>query len=338
MSTNKFLYLLGLTLFIVLMAFFSTIREKNSNLFSERGKVFLENLTNEINALNKISITGRDLNMTLIKENNKFIDPSGYPFKEGVWESFITSLSLLRIEEKKTNDPKRLKELNLISSENFDENDDVNDPATQITFFKDNGQIYKSILLGKIDSSVGGISGGQFARQKNQNQSFLLKGALRMPSGKSDWFQSLLFTTQKDDLISSKLINKKLIFEVENKKNKLSLNNNPDLSIDEEKLSQIAEIVQSFYFYDVRKEVKSNYKNSPHLIFNFKDGLIIKIYFVELKNNSQEAWVKIKASETNKKMKEKADEINKKVLGYDFLANINTSDVLNWKLKNLIKK
>ncbi len=45
MSTNKFLYLLGLTLFIVLMAFFSTIREKHSNLFSERGKVFLENLT-----------------------------------------------------------------------------------------------------------------------------------------------------------------------------------------------------------------------------------------------------------------------------------------------------
>ena len=159
-----------------------------------------------------------------------------------------------------------------------------------------------------------------------------------MPSGKSDWFQSLLFTTQKDDLISSKLINKKLIFEVENKKNKLSLNNNPDLSIDEEKLSQIAEIVQSFYFYDVRKESSNNFKNNPVLIFNFKDGLIIKIYFVELKNNSQEAWVKIKASETNKKMKEKADEINKKVLGYDFLANINTSDVLNWKLKNLIKK
>ena len=337
MSKNKFLYFLGFTILIVITAFFSTIKDKDSNLFSERGKVFLENLTNEINSLHKISITGRDLNMTLIKENNKFVDPSGYPFKEGVWESFITSLSLLRIEEKKTNIPERLKELNLISIENFNEKDDINDPATKITFFKDNSKIYKSILLGKIDSSVGGISGGQFARLQNENQSYLLKGALRMPSGKSDWFQSLLFTTQKDDLVSVKLINEKTIFEVENKKNKLSLKNNPDLSIDNEKLSQIAEIVQSFYFYDVRKEENNN-RNKPHLIFNFKDGLMIQISFVQLKNKSEEAWVKIKAMFSNKKMKEKSDEINKKVFGYEFLANINTSEVLKWKIKNLIKK
>jgi len=191
--------------------------------------------------------------------------------------------------------------------------------------------------LGKIDSSVGGISGGQFARLQNENQSYLLKGALRMPSGKSDWFQSLLFTTQKDDLVSVKLINEKTIFEVENKKNKLSLKNNPDLSIDNEKLSQIAEIVQSFYFYDVRKEENNN-RNKPHLIFNFKDGLMIQISFVQLKNKSEEAWVKIKAMFSTKKMKEKSDEINKKVFGYEFLANINTSEVLKWKIKNLIKK
>ena len=158
-----------------------------------------------------------------------------------------------------------------------------------------------------------------------------------MPSGKSDWFQSLLFTTQKDDLVSVKLINEKTIFEVENKKNKLSLKNNPDLSIDNEKLSQIAEIVQSFYFYDVRKEENNN-RNKPHLIFNFKDGLMIQISFVQLKNKSEEAWVKIKAMFSTKKMKEKSDEINKKVFGYDFLANINTSEVLKWKIKNLIKK
>ena len=29
---------------------------------------------------------------------------------------------------------------------------------------------------------------------------------------------------------------------------------------------------------------------------------------------------------------------NKKVFGYEFLANINTSEVLKWKIKNLIKK
>ena len=107
--------------------------------------------------------------------------------------------------------------------------------------------------------------------------------------------------------------------------------------IDEEKLLQIAEIVQSFYFYDVRKEVNNN-KNKPYLIFNFNDGLSIKIFFIQLMDKGEEAWVKIKATYSNKKMKDKADEINKKVFGYEFLANINTSEVLNWKIKNLIKK
>ena len=75
MSKNKFLYFLGFTILIVIMAFFSTIKDKDSNLFSERGKVFLENLTNEINSLHKISITGRDLNMTLIKKIINLLTP-----------------------------------------------------------------------------------------------------------------------------------------------------------------------------------------------------------------------------------------------------------------------
>ena len=65
---------------------------------------------------------------------------------------------------------------------------------------------------------------------------------------------------------------------------------------------------------------------------------MIQISVVQLKNKSEEAWVKIKAMFSTKKMKEKSDEINKKVFGYEFLANINTSEVLKWKIKNLIKK
>ena len=115
--------------------------------------------------------------MELIKYKNKFIDPSGYPFKEGVWESFITSLSLLRIEEKKTNDPDRLKELNLISIDKFDKNDDVNDPATKIVFYNKNNNVFKSILLGKIDRTVGGIMVVNLDDLKTIFKSYLLKGA-----------------------------------------------------------------------------------------------------------------------------------------------------------------
>ncbi len=337
MTLNKFLYFLSFTILVVSFAILSTYKDDQSKLFSERGDIFLKNLTSDINKISKISISGRDLNMMLIKNKNKFIDPSGYPIKEGVWESFITSLSLLRIEEKKTNDPTRFKELNLISVENFDENDDINDPAIKIVFYKNNDKIVQSVLLGKIDRSVGGISGGQFARYDNNDQSYLLKGALRMPSGKSDWFQSLLFQTKKNDLISVKLIDQKTVFEIENIDKKLKLKDIIDLKIDEEKLSQISEIIESFYFYDVRKDKVISDKQTPHLNFSLKNGLEIDIKFIENKKNSNEAWVTINSTTSNEKSNTISNEINKKTSGYQFLANINTSEVLNWKLKNLIK-
>ena len=337
MTLKKFLYFLGFTILIVSFAIISAYKDDKSRLFAERGNPFLQNLASEINNISKISITGRDLNMVLIKNKNKFIDPSGYPFKDGVWESFITSLSLLRIEEKKTNNPERLKELNLISVENFDENDDINDPATKVVFYDKNDKVFKSILLGRIDRSVGGVSGGQFARFENSNQSYLLKGALRMPSGKSDWFQSLLFQTQKNDLVSVELFNLNKIFEIEKINNALKLKTNLDLTVDEEKLSQISEIIESFYFYDVRKNTSIKNKKNPKLIFNLKDELKINIQFVENNKNSREAWVVIDSESNSEKSKNISMEINKKTNGYQFLANINTSDVLNWKLKNLIK-
>ena len=182
---SNFTKLLVVTAIFSGLASYSVLKNKDSNLFSERGNTFIENLPSKLNDIQKIKITGRDLDMELINKNNSFIETSGYPFKANVWESFITSLSLLRIEEKKTNNPERHNELNLVAIDKFKENDDNNEPATKITFFTKDQKVFKSILLGKIDNTVGGINGGQFARYEKDTQAYLLKGALRMPSGKS---------------------------------------------------------------------------------------------------------------------------------------------------------
>ena len=105
--TSNFTKLSIVTAIFLGLASYSVLKNKDSNLFSERGNTFIENLPSKLNEIQKIKITGRDLDMELIKKNNSFIETSGYPFKAGVWESFITSLSLLRIEEKKTNNPER---------------------------------------------------------------------------------------------------------------------------------------------------------------------------------------------------------------------------------------
>ena len=274
----------------------------------------------------------------LINKNNSFIETSGYPFKANVWESFITSLSLLRIEEKKTNNPERHNELNLIAIDKFKENDDDNEPATKITFFTKDQKVFKSILLGKIDNTVGGISGGQFARYDKDNQAYLLKGALRMPSGKSDWFNSLLLKLDQEKLSSISVKRKKIIFEIESKNRKLSLKNNPDLKIDEEKLKQVAEVIDAFYFYDVRKVNKIKNNNNIIISYKFEDGLILELKFIEKSKDSKESWIEISAQSNNPKTISQAKELNTKTKGYQFLANINTSVIFNWNIKDLIKK
>ncbi len=336
--TSNFTKLSIVTAIFLGLASYSVLKSKDSNLFSERGNTFIENLPSKLNDIQKIKITGRDLDMELINRNNSFIETSGYPFKAGVWESFITSLSLLRIEEKKTNNPERHNELNLVAIDKFKENDDNNEPATKITFLTKGQKVFKSILLGKIDNTVGGISGGQFARYDKDDQAYLLKGALRMPSGKSDWFNSLLLKLDQDKLSSISVKRKKIIFEIESKDKKLSLKNNPDLKIDEEKLKQVAEVIDAFYFYDVRKVNKIKNNSNKIISYKFKDGLILELKFIEKSKDSKESWIEISTQSNNPKTINEAQDLNKKTKGYQFLANINTSVIFNWNIKDLIKK
>ncbi|MAJ15373.1 MAG: hypothetical protein CMN44_10560 [SAR116 cluster bacterium] len=335
---STFTKLLIVTAIFFALASYSVLENKDSNLFSERGNTFIENLPSKLNDIQKIKITGRDLDMELINKNNSFSEMSGYPLKTGVWESFITSLSLLSIEEKKTNNPERHNELNLVAIDKFKENDDENEPATKITFFTKDQKVFKSILLGKIDNTVGGISGGQFARYDKDNQAYLLKGALRMPSGKSDWFNSLLLKLDQDKLSLISVKREKIIFEIESKDKKLLLKNNPDLKIDEEKLKQVAEVIDAFYFYDVRKVNKIRKNNNNIISYKFKDGLILKLKFIEKSKNSKESWIEITAQSNNPETINEAKDLNEKTKGYQFLANINTSVIFNWNIKDLIKK
>ena len=135
----------------------------------------------------------------------------------------ITSLSLLRIEELKTNDPSRHSQLNLLLPEQNKSKDEDEGYGTKITLKKKDGTIFSSILFGMVDRSVGGISGGQFARFPNEDQTYLLKGAIRMPTTKSDWFESLLLSIKKDDVQKINLSNKNGIIEIQSKDDKLSL-------------------------------------------------------------------------------------------------------------------
>jgi len=335
MNTKSFLNLVIITFLMVVFAFFSINFNFQNYNFESRGEVFLKNFTNNINDVTVISIESFDNTLDLIKQDNNYISKSGYPLKIGIWENLITSLSILRIEENKTKDPKRYSELNLLSPELNKSEDESEGYASKITLKKKDGSVYKSILFGKIDPSVGGLSGGQFARIANQNQSYLLKGGIRMPSSRSDWFESLLFTIKNDDFKSAELKNDKKIFKIENfdKSLKVTFPKFLSIKIDETKLNQVREVINGFYFYDVRQSSGTNLAELPTLTYETKNGLTLSLSSVG-ENKGKETWIKIKANFKKPEAKGLSKKINNKTTGFEFLANINTSDILLWNSNN----
>jgi hypothetical protein len=304
--------------------------------FQNRGEVFLKGFTQNINNINRISIESFDNTIHLVKKDNTYISESGYPLKKGMWENLITSLSLLRIEEKKTEDPERHDDLNLKSPELNQSEDESEGYATKITLKKNDGTVYSSILFGKTDPSVGGLSGGQFARMNGINQSYLLKGAIRMPGSKSDWFESLLFTIKNENFQKASLKKNDKVFEITTIKNSLKITYPQilDFNADEEKLNDVRDVIESFYFYDVKKSLNSYPDNLPTLTYETNDGLILSISSVNPEAKG-ESWVIITAASNKPKSKDLADEIRGKTLGFEFLANINTSNILRWEAKDL---
>ena len=339
MTKKRFLNISIITAAIVVLAIISINLNKSNYGFENRGKLFLDNFTKNINEITTISIRSFENNINLVKQNNSYISESSYPLKKGLWENLITSLSLLRIEELKTNDPSRHSQLNLLLPEQNKSKDEDEGYGTKITLKKEDGTIYSSILFGMVDRSVGGISGGQFARFPNEDQTYLLKGAIRMPTTKSDWFESLLLSIKKDDVQKINLSNKNGIIEIQSKENKLSLTipKPVKFKIDDTQLSDARDVINSFYFYDVKKSKQKYTKDLPTLSYEVKDGLILTISSIN-SDDEGESWVIINAKSNDKKSEKIAQEITKKTKGYEFLANIITSDILRWKLKDLAAK
>ena len=157
-----------------------------------------------------------------------------------------------------------------------------------------------------------------------------------MPTSKSDWFESLLFSIKDSDFKNAILYKKDKVFEVTNLKDvlKLTFPKTINFELDESKLSDVRNVITSFYFYDVKKSSNKYPNNLPTLSYETKNGMIISISSVDPKGNG-ESWVIINVKSKNTKSEKLAQEIKDKTLGFEFLANINTSNMLRWKIQDL---
>ena len=98
MTKKRFLNISIITAAIVILEIISINLNKNNYSFENRGKLFLDNFTKNVNGITTISIRSFENNINLVKQNNSYISESSYPLKKGLWENLITSLSFLELK------------------------------------------------------------------------------------------------------------------------------------------------------------------------------------------------------------------------------------------------
>ena len=175
MTAKSFLLLAGTTAIAAALAVTSSFTWNQTSAVAERGQPFLPALAKNAEAIASVTIETKDETMTLKREGSNFLDASGYPVKRDAARDLLASISVLKIEEKKTSDPTRHADLELAAPDAKDGS------GKKITFLGKDGKPLTGLFAGETDSSVGGISGGQYVRALDSDQAYLARGSVKLP-------------------------------------------------------------------------------------------------------------------------------------------------------------
>lgn len=159
-----------------------------------RGERVLPGLVEKANTITAITVRDDADPLTLARNGNRYVAAnSGYPVKTDPVRDLVASSAELIYEEARTSDPARYADLGLA------------DPGApkgagkEIIFGTAGGEI-ADFVVGARDTTVGGAAGGEFIRIKGQSQTFLVRGDVRLPATRADWFVPVDFDVKRDEI------------------------------------------------------------------------------------------------------------------------------------------
>ena len=333
MTLRSFLVLAGATAFAVVLAVSSTLTFRTDNAVSERGKAFLPGLAARIGDVATITVQDGAQTVTLKRKGESFEDASGFPTKMKPVRDLALSLSTLRIEERKTADVSRHADLALAAPSA------KMGAGKSVVLKSKEGEMIASVLVGKPDYTVGGVGGGQYVRMTDSQQTYLVRGNVKLPYGRSGWFETKLYEIEGKTisrLTISKTDKERVVLERSG--SKLALSNVPTgLKPDDSNITRLRGLVESLEFADVRSKRTSDKKPGPVITVSTSDGLQLAIASIDQSKDGAR-WVKVSARAAKGSAKKRAADLNAKLSAFEFKLNNYNSKVFSWSLQDLTKK
>jgi hypothetical protein len=294
-----------------------------------RGETVVPSLVAKANDITGLSIRDSNGALAIERRDNRFVAAdSGYPIKTDAVRDVVASSAELSFQEARTSDPARYGDLGLADP-------GTKDGGKEITFRTAGGEL-ASFVVGSRDASVGGPAGGVFIRLKGQPQTFLVRGDVRLPVVRSDWFVGFDLDVKRNEIKKVELTgggrDSITASASADKPGELVLADVPEgRGPDSFKVSRLATLVESFTFQDVRKATKPA-EDARRLVVDAGEGL--RLTFTALGDITQ-GWVQIAAEATSDAGKDKAKLIASKVDGYDFRLPSNQAEILSWTMTDV---
>jgi hypothetical protein len=293
-----------------------------------RGQHVLPALAAKANDISALVVRdGKDTFSVERKDAGFVASDSGYPIKLDDVRDLVASSLELTFEEARTSDPARYADLGLADP-------GATDGGKEITL-RAGGSDVADFVVGNRDNTVGGPAGGVFVRLEGQPQTWLVRGNVRLPASRSDWFRPLQLEVKRDEIRKIELSGggrDQVTASASDKPGELKLESVPDKRTpDTFKIGRLASPVTSFSFQDVRKASKPT-DDPRRMTVQVGDGLQLVVTAV---GDPSEGWVQVAAEATSDAQRERAEGIRANVGGYDFRLPTNLAEVLGWTATDL---
>ena len=294
-----------------------------------RGESVIPGLTAKANDITGIIIRDGADTLAIERRDNRFVvADSGFPVKTDAVRDVIASSADLTFQEARTSDPARHGDLGLADP-------GAKDAGKEITLRTAAGEL-AGFVVGNRDTTVGGPTGGVFVRLKGQPQTFLARGNVRLPAGRSDWFVAMDLDVKRNEIKKIELAGggRDGVTASANaeKPGDLVLADIPEKrTADTFKVSRLATLIESFSFQDVRKATKPA-DDARRMTVEVGEGLQLVLTSV---GDITQGWVQVAAEAKSDAAKDKAKLIASKVEGYDFRVPSNQAEIIGWTITEL---
>lgn len=352
MTPQSFVTLATVTVAVVALAVVTATTSQIGDAIAERGEALVPGMTNAANDIGSLTVDLGDTKTVVTREGDRFVDQTGYPIKQSLVAEIAANLALMRIEERKTADPDRLKDLRLA------------DPGAEqgggerLTVTSQSGSTIADLILGERDYTVGGTRGGQFIRRAGNPQSFLVRGSLSVPLSRSSWFDPRLTDVGRGDITAiTAMAGAAKQWELTRGESDLApqgLSNGAEADTD--KVGSAARLVGPIRFTDVRKageapppadavtikvETKTgltltlaSLKTAPAPASEEKPADPAEAKPADAKDTTasdeETRWVRISVASSQEESADQAKELAGKVDGFEFRLSTSDYEKFTW--------